>query len=132
MMPHAARQLPAWLIFDVRQSMKDLSYIFGKEFNSKLTGASYGVFRKCAASPPADFSISKYGMPFAEDSCGNLLTQIQNGSICLWDHETDQLTAVSASWEDFASGCTEPKEVKLKPGQVQRVWVNPKFKPKFD
>jgi hypothetical protein len=112
--------------------MKDLAAIFGKEFDSKLTGVGYGVFRKRGAGLPADFSVSRFGTPFAEDSGSNLFTQIQNGSVCFWDHETDDLTVIAKSWEEFASGCIEPKEVKLKPGQVKRVWVDPNFKPKFD
>jgi hypothetical protein len=112
--------------------MKDLGVIFGKDFDSKLTGSGYGVFRKCGAVLPADFSITKFGTPFAEDSCGNLFTQIQSGRICFWDHETDDLTVIASSWEEFVGGCVEPKEVKLKPGQVKRVWVDPNFKPRFD
>jgi hypothetical protein len=112
--------------------MKDLGAIFGKEFDSKLTGADYGVFRKCAAILPADFSIPKFGTPFAEDGCGNFFTEAQNGGICFWDHETHDVTVIATSWEEFARGCREPKEVTLKPGQVKRVWVNPNFKPKFD
>jgi hypothetical protein len=111
--------------------MKDLSHILGKEFDSKLTGMGYGTIRKCGAGLPADFSVLKFGVPFAEDDCGNLFTQTQNGSVCFWDHETDDLTVIAASWTEFASGCVEPKEVKLQPGQVKRVWVDPNFKPKF-
>jgi hypothetical protein len=107
--------------------MKDLSAVFGKEFDSKLTGNGYGIIRKCGAVLPSDFSISKFGTPFAEDGCGNLFTQTQIGSICFWDHETDDLTVIASSWEEFTSGCVEPKEVKLKPGQVKRVWIDPKF-----
>ena len=111
--------------------MNDLSAIFGKEFDSKLTGTGYGVFRARGAGLPEGFSNAKFGAPFAEDSCGNLFTQFPNGSICFWDHETDDLTVIAASWDEFAIGCVEPKEVKLNPGQVKRVWVDPNFRPKF-
>jgi len=111
--------------------MRDLDAVFGKEFDSKLTGSGYGLFRACGTGLPNGFSIAKFGAPFAEDSCGNLYTQVPDGSICFWDHETDDHTVIAASWEEFAIGCVEPKEVKLKPGQVKRVWVDPKFKPKF-
>lgn len=107
--------------------MKDFTVVFGKEFDSKLTGSVHGIFRKCGASLPANFFIAKFGAPFAEDGGGNLFTQIQNGSICFWDHETDDLAVIAFSWEEFASGCIEPKEVKLKSGQVKSAWIDPEF-----
>ncbi|MCX6895363.1 MAG: SMI1/KNR4 family protein [Verrucomicrobia bacterium] len=107
--------------------MKDLSTIFGKEFESKLTSDSYGIFRECGAGLPEGFSITKFGTPFAEDDGGNLFTQTQHGSICFWDHETDELTVIAYSWEEFASGCTEPTPVVLKPEQVIRAWIDPRF-----
>ena len=115
----------------VSQNMKNISVIFGKEFDSKLTGASYGVFRECGATLPAGFSVSKFGAPLAEDGCGNLVTEVQNGSVCFWDHETDDLAVIARSWDDFASGCTTPKKVELKPEQVRSVWVNPEFAKKM-
>src|ERR1700733_14845177 len=111
--------------------MKDLSLIFGKEFESKLTGSSYGIFRKCGTILPSGFTIIKFGTPFAEDGCGNLFTQTQNGSICFWDHETDELTVIASSWEEFMSCCITPKEVELKPQQIKSVWVNPEFAKKM-
>jgi hypothetical protein len=111
--------------------MKDLSAIFGKQFDSKLTGASYGVFRDCGTDLPANFSVGKFGTPQTEDGCGNLVTEMQDGSICFWDHETDELTVIANSWEEFAIGCVPPREVKLEPGQVESAWVNPEFAKKM-
>jgi hypothetical protein len=129
--PSSPSLSPRGVIANVRQSMKDPSVTFGKEFNSKLTGGGYGIFRKCGGALPSDFSITKFGTPFAEDGSGNLFTQTQNGSICFWDHETDDLTVIASSWEEFASGCVEPKAVKLKPGQVKSAWMNPEFAKKM-
>jgi hypothetical protein len=80
--------------------MNDLSIIFGKEFDSKITGASYGAFRKCAGLR-ADFLVTKFGIPLAEDGCGNLVTGMQDGSVCFWDHETDELVVIADSWKEF-------------------------------
>ena len=111
--------------------MKDITPIIGKEFTSKLTGEGYGVFRTCAAGLPEGFSPSKFGAPFAEDDCGNLFTQAKDGRICFWDHETNDLTIIAASWDDFAKACVEPQKVELKEGQVESVWINPEFAKKM-
>ena len=107
--------------------MKDPSTILRKEFHSKLTGNVYGEFRECSDVLPADYTIARFGKPFAEDGGGNLFTQMDNGSICFWDHETDDLFVISNSLEEFVTGCTEPTEVKLKPGQVKSAWMDPAF-----
>jgi hypothetical protein len=111
--------------------MKNLSLIFGKEFDSKLTGTGYGVLRECGAGLPDGFSVTKFGTPFAEDSSGNLFTRTESGRVCFWDHETDDLTVIASSWEEFVSGCVPPREVKLKPGQVKSAWMDPEFAKKM-
>jgi len=111
--------------------MKDLKAIFGKEFESKLTGDGYGVFRACAPVLPADFTTAAFGRPFAEDDGGNLFTELPDGNICFWDHETDDLTVIASTWDDFAKSCIPPKPVELKPGQVKSVWVDPEFAKKM-
>lgn len=107
--------------------MQSISPVFGKEFDSKLTGVSYGVFRECGTRLPEGFSATKFGAPLAEDSCGNLVTLSRAGSVCFWDHETDEFTVIASSWEEFASGCVSPKEAKLEPGQVKSAWIDPDF-----
>ena len=111
--------------------MKTLSAILGKEFRSKLTGSSYGVFRKCGSSLPADFSVPRFGSPVVEDGSGNLFTQTTDGSICFWDHETDDLTVIASSWDEFVGGCVEPEEVELNPAQVKSAWIDPEFAKKM-
>src|SRR6185437_6395661 len=62
-----------------------------------------------------------------EDSCGNLFLHAPDGSVSFWDHETDDETILSASVEEFCVLLAEPTPVVLKPGQVKKVWVDPKF-----
>jgi len=107
--------------------MKNLGLILGKEFASKLTGATYGVFRECGARLPEGFSESKFGVPIAEDGSGNIVAVSPGGSVCFWDHETDELLVIASSWEEFASGCVTPEPVKLEPGQIKSAWIDPDF-----
>ncbi len=111
--------------------MDNIAAIFGREFASKLANQEYGVFRKNSGRLPEGFTTEKFGTPFAGDSSGNLFTEAKDGNICFWDHETDNLTVISPSWNDFSKACVEPARVTLKEGQVKSVWVNPEFAAKL-
>jgi hypothetical protein len=63
----------------------------------------------------------------AEDDCGNFFAVLESGAIAFWDHETDALTPLAISLQQFMANCTDPASVKLKPGQVKSVWINPEF-----
>jgi hypothetical protein len=106
--------------------MKNLGRILGKELESKLTGLCYGV-RECGTRLPEGFSDSKFGAPIAEDDSGNIVTVLPGGSVSFWDHETDQLTVIASSWDEFASGWVAPKPVNFEPGQVKSGWIDPDF-----
>jgi hypothetical protein len=62
-----------------------------------------------------------------EDSCGNLFVMASDGSVRFWDHETEDETNLTASMEVFLDSLSPPTPVALKPGQVKRVWIDPKF-----
>ena len=111
--------------------MKDISSIIGKKYRSPKTGEEYGLFRKPAGKLPSGFSAARFGTPFAEDGSGNLFTEDANQQICFWDHETDVVTAIAASWDEFVRGCTEPKEIRLEDGQVKSAWINPELAKKY-
>ncbi len=62
-----------------------------------------------------------------EDSCGNLFLCAPNGAVSFWDHENEVETVLSATMEEFCDGLVEPTPVVLRPGQVERVWIDPAF-----
>jgi hypothetical protein len=78
--------------------------------------------------------LSSNLLPFGEDDSGNFVCIGSNDHrIYFWDHEIDSDKVVAESFDEFL-GRLEPfdlSSVKLEPGQVKRVWVNPDFKPEF-
>jgi hypothetical protein len=62
-----------------------------------------------------------------EDSSGNFFLCAPDGSVSIWDHETDDETVLAASVEEFLAALVEPTPVVLKPGQVKKVWIDPAF-----
>ncbi|WP_436813574.1 SMI1/KNR4 family protein [Sphingomonas sp. DT-204] len=73
-------------------------------------------------------------LPFGEDESGNFVCiGMKDHRVYFWDHEIDSTKVVAKSFADFLRRL-EPfdlSSVKLKPGQVKRIWVNPDFKPEF-
>ncbi len=77
---------------------------------------------------------------------GNYLCLVvgENEGVYFWDHELEAKEGQSASWDNmflvtdnfadflFSLRKFDINKVELKPGQVQKVWVNPDFKPEFD
>jgi hypothetical protein len=78
--------------------------------------------------------LSSHLLPFAEDDVGNFVCIGRaDHRVYFWDHEVDSDKVVAKNFGEFLEKL-EPfdlSSVKLKPGQVKRVWVNPDFKPKF-
>jgi hypothetical protein len=74
-------------------------------------------------------------LPFARASGGNFVyLDPKSGTIHFWDHEDDSADAkLAESFDEFLATLEKFNldQVKLKPGQVVKVRVNPNFKPKF-
>ena len=74
-------------------------------------------------------------IPFAEDDCGNFFYVVpQTGAVHFWDHEAEgQSEQIATNVSQFTEKLApfDPSQVKLAPGQVKRVWVDPTFKPEF-
>lgn len=70
--------------------------------------------------------------PVAWDECGNyiFIDERKNGCVYFWDHELpDQITKVADNFEAFLSILApfDVDAVRLKPGQVESVWIDPEF-----
>ena len=73
-------------------------------------------------------------IPVADDESGNFVCiGSDDQKVYFWDHEVDRDKVIAENFEEFIEKL-EPfdiSSVKLRPGQVKRVWVNPDFKPEF-
>lgn|SRR5690554_3050008 len=98
----------------------------GKVFKAS-NGSEYGILRETVAPLPDDLSGSHI---FAEDECGNYFISKSDG-IYFWDHETRKAEIIAVSIEEFIEGCVVPPAIRLEPGQVEKVWVDPEFSRKF-
>jgi len=85
------------------------------------------LFQLPAWQPHSECCRQEGSVVIGEDSCGNLFLRAPDGSVSFWDHETNDETVLTASVEVFCSSLTEPTPVILKPGQVKKVWIDPKF-----
>ena len=68
-------------------------------------------------------------IPVAWAEGGNYVLIHRNGTVHFWDHELGNTSLLAGTFEQFLE-CLEPFDltsVKLKPGQVTRVWVDPSF-----
>ena len=75
-------------------------------------------------------------LPIAYDDCGNFVyLNPLNWSVYFWDHEIQEADyRLAGSFGEFLS-LLKPfglDQIKLKPGQVKSVWVDPDFKPEFE
>jgi cell wall assembly regulator SMI1 len=86
-------------------------------------------------------------LPIGGDSCGNCiclsLRSDTFGQVFFWDHELEadegkpatfsNLFLVGDSFDNFLARLKkfDASQVRLKPGQVKKVWGNPNFKPEF-
>lgn len=106
-----------------------------------LEGTNYGVSVN-GFLPASDIveradlveGLSSNLLPFGEDDSGNFVCiGADDHRVYFWDHEVDNDKVVAESFDEFLRRL-EPfdlSSVKLEPGQVKRVWVNPGFKPEF-
>lgn len=79
--------------------------------------------------------FSKHMLPFAKSAGGNFLyLDPLRGSVYFWNHELeDEDIKVANSFSEFL-GMLEDfdvDQIKLIPGQVKKVWIDPNFKPRF-
>lgn len=74
-------------------------------------------------------------IPLGEDGCGNYFyVEGRSGRVSFWDHEVeghDEFVATDVSAFVTKLTAFDATRVKLAPGQVKRVWVDPSFKPEF-
>ena len=74
-------------------------------------------------------------LPFAEAAGGDYIyLNPGDGTIHFWDHEVDEVCPkVANSFDDFLTMLEkfDIDQIKLKPGQVKSVWVDPNFKPEY-
>ena len=105
--------------------------IKGKVFVHPETKESFGIIRL----PPSQIQFmtldKRVFEAFAEDGSGNYFTIIEDGAVCFWNHETDELIRLAANVSQFISHCEELEPVNLDPKQVKSVWVNPDFAKKL-
>jgi hypothetical protein len=112
-----------------------------KPLSNVLKGTNYsvGVNAFLPASEIIGIANSVQGLsidllPFGEDDSGNFVCLgVEDHRVYFWDHEVASDKVVADSFCEFLRQL-EPfdlSSVKLKPGQVKRVWVSPDFKPEF-
>jgi hypothetical protein len=74
--------------------------------------------------PPKAFPVA-----WAEGGNYVFVDEDKNGVVYFWDHETAKDTALAFTFGDFLN-LLQPFDistVKLKPGQVKKVWIDPEF-----
>jgi len=104
-----------------------LDAVLGKVFMHPVTKQEYGPIRRSSAL--AIFSTLD-GTSFdalAVDSGGNYFTTTEDGAVCFWDHETDDLVHLASSVSEFAAHCVDQPPVELNPRQVKSAWISPAF-----
>jgi hypothetical protein len=69
--------------------------------------------------------------PVAYDSCGNFIfvDEGRNGAVFFLDHELSEITEIAPTFGGFLADLKpfDITTVKLKPGQVKKVWIDPEF-----
>ena len=103
-----------------------INRVFGKMFKDNR-GNEFGVIRE-AHSPFSD-DLSGYDV-LAEDDCGNYFVIVSN-CIFFWDHETNKMTELSKTLDEFVSNCFDASDIELDPNEVISVWVDPEFAKEF-
>jgi hypothetical protein len=75
-------------------------------------------------TPPKSFPVA-----WAEGGNYIFVDEGKNGVVCFWDHETAEATSLAVTFGDFLDLLQpfDPSTVKLKPGQVKRIWIDPEF-----
>lgn len=66
-------------------------------------------------------------MVFASDPCGNSFLYLTDGTAAFWDHETNEVTVLCDTLEEFCLSLVEPDSTELAPDQVISAWIDPSF-----
>lgn len=79
------------------------------------------------------YELDIRALPVAEDAFGNYVllrtSETDFGNMSFWDHETDEVSLVAASFTDFLTVLkpdTDDLSPELDPGDVE-VWIDPDF-----
>ena len=140
----ALHTLANWIGHPIPESYLDFARMHDgakPEPNSLTTSNNeLGVSRFIPVREASDLAAQIDGfpakvIPLAEDDCGNYLyVQPRTGAVYFWDHEVegaDECIAENALALTQKLMPFDASRVKLAPGQVKSVWINPSFKPKF-
>lgn len=101
-----------------------LTQIEGKAFR-RADGEEFGVIRSVESTVLSEIALHSC-TAFAEDECGNYFVEGE-GFIGFWDHETNEVTKLSSSAEEFISGLILPSDVQLPQAKVLSAWIDPDF-----
>jgi hypothetical protein len=105
-----------------------LAGVVGKVFIRPAGGEEYGPIRVLRQRSKRFSRLDGSSCEaLAEDSCGNYFTEMEDGGIWFWDHETDELICLANSVSEFVKHCANPSPVKLDAKQVKSLWIDPKF-----
>jgi hypothetical protein len=77
-------------------------------------------------------NVPPHGYPIAYDSCGNfvLVDEGRKGVVVFWNHELpDDMITLATDFAEFLEQLQpfDQSSVKLEPGQVKSVWIDPEF-----
>jgi hypothetical protein len=73
--------------------------------------------------------VKAFPVAWAEGGNYVFIDEGKNGAVYFWDHETAEATELASTFGDFLN-LLQPFDittVKLKPGQVKKVWIDPEF-----
>ena len=82
--------------------------VLGLELTHPKTYEFCAIIEPFRGDPTKHQVVGRGFLPFAGDIHGNAFVQSQDGHIHFWDHETDEVSELTDSWEEFASWCHEP------------------------
>lgn len=105
---------------------------------NRLPGAEQGItvryFLPLSAALALAAEIEGFprdAWPVAEAACGNYIwLDARSGAIFYWDHEIDgKSPSIAQSFDEFLEKLEpwDPATVRLEPGQVRSVWIDPAF-----
>jgi cell wall assembly regulator SMI1 len=69
-------------------------------------------------------------VPIASDPLGNFVCLDATGVVHFWDHETERVTPLAATFDAFLAQLVpfDPDSLRLDPDDILEVWVDPAFR----